>query len=455
MDPLFRKVDFPDVQPGPLLPLAEKVAAKLKAKKQTVTVFEATAAGLIQAALNAVPGASAYTTCGAVAYGPKKAVAVLGSLDLSTPKVEDGAGYKTSKNAWTKSLARIKRQEVGACWCISESGACGPTFNIPDVTTGFVSIFVSGPVERGVFAESPHNKREENMWAFAKLALELLSDCIDEAEAVDVEVPQPLLSPKEDRYGGVEVDVPEAVAGAAVAQFDHELRRGLALWQEAGKGGIWLKIPLSSASCVGVAARCGFEFHHAKSEYVLMTKWMLATRSPLPKYGFTQIGVGGIVLNSRDEVLMVVEKTSPLARFQGSWKLPGGLADPGEDFAETVLREVREETGVTGSLEGVVSLRHTHGVRYGQGDIYVLAKLRADKEEIVLDENELLAAEWMSRERIQSLVVDQGQPLDGKVSANNWTMIRNALDGALIVCSQLPDSRNPTKPTQLYTASSM
>lgn len=34
-----------------------------------------------------------------------------------------------------------------------------------------------------------------------------------------------------------------------------------------------------------------------------------------------------------DDVLMVVEKFSPAAAFQGSWKLPGGLADPGEHFA--------------------------------------------------------------------------------------------------------------------------
>ena len=38
------------------------------------------------------------------------------------------------------------------------------------------------------------------------------------------------------------------------------------------------------------------------------------------------------MVNSKDEVLMVVEKFSPAAAFQGSWKLPGGLADPGEHF---------------------------------------------------------------------------------------------------------------------------
>jgi 8-oxo-dGTP pyrophosphatase MutT (NUDIX family) len=58
---------------------------------------------------------------------------------------------------------------------------------------------------------------------------------------------------------------------------------------------------------------------------------------------------------------MVQERVSPNPRMQGSWKLPGGLAEPGEEFAQTVAREVREETGVVAELDGVVSLRHAHG----------------------------------------------------------------------------------------------
>merc|ERR1719454_1196174 len=143
-----------------------------------------------------------------------------------------------------------------------------------------------------------------------------------------------------------------------------------------------------------------------------MTRWLPDTPSPLPVYPFTQIGVGGVVLNSKGEVLMVVEKTSPLPMFQGSWKLPGGLADPGEDFAETVLREVREETGVTGSLEGVVSLRHSHGFRFGQGGIYVVVKMQADNETIAVDKKELLDARWMTYEEMESRVAESGQPLD-------------------------------------------
>ncbi|CAE8678123.1 unnamed protein product [Polarella glacialis] len=149
---------------------------------------------------------------------------------------------------------------------------------------------------------------------------------------------------------------------------------------------------------------------------------------------------------------MVQERVASMAQFQGSWKLPGGVADPGEDFAETVAREVREETGVQASLVGVATLRHSHGIRFGQGDIYVLVKLLADKDEIQVDPHELQDAQWMSFQRIESLVCYDGKAsLDGKVSENNLKMISNALFGSLIEGTLIPNSRGG-KPSVLYTA---
>ena len=118
-------------------------------------------------------------------------------------------------------------------------------------------------------------------------------------------------------------------------------------------------MPAACAGLVGAAVAQGFDFHHALpgsaarsvrraagggggggGGYVQLTRWLPPSPSPLPPYAFTQIGVGGVVLNRAGEVLMVVEKVSGTPVGQGCWKLPGGLADPGEDFGVTAAREV-------------------------------------------------------------------------------------------------------------------
>ena len=42
----------------------------------------------------------------------------------------------------------------------------------------------------------------------------------------------------------------------------------------------------------------------------------------------------------------------PSGKPEGTWALPKGLIDPGERGAETAVREVAEETGLSGRLEG-------------------------------------------------------------------------------------------------------
>lgn len=49
---------------------------------------------------------------------------------------------------------------------------------------------------------------------------------------------------------------------------------------------------------------------------------------------------GGVVLNPRGDVLVVKQR-------DGSWSLPKGHIEEGEDPKTTAIREIREETGLT------------------------------------------------------------------------------------------------------------
>lgn len=70
----------------------------------------------------------------------------------------------------------------------------------------------------------------------------------------------------------------------------------------------------------------GFDFHHAKSGFVMMTKWLPTNLSAnLPVFAHTMIGVGGLVVNDKDQILTITEKN---ALVPGSWKLPGGYVEP-------------------------------------------------------------------------------------------------------------------------------
>ncbi|MDP4291731.1 MAG: NUDIX hydrolase, partial [Bacteroidota bacterium] len=48
---------------------------------------------------------------------------------------------------------------------------------------------------------------------------------------------------------------------------------------------------------------------------------------------------------NRDYVLLILRNNPP---FQGCWALPGGFIDMDETLEESALRELAEETGLTG-----------------------------------------------------------------------------------------------------------
>ena len=158
-----------------LLPLAEKIAARLIARKETVAVAESSTGGLVSAALLALPGASAYFVGGAVVYTKASRAALMGIGDA------DMAGLRPSTEAYALLLARRARERMGATWGVAETGATGPTGNRYGDAAGHTCIAVVGPSERAITLETGSADRRSNMDAFAKRVLELLLETISGA----------------------------------------------------------------------------------------------------------------------------------------------------------------------------------------------------------------------------------------------------------------------------------
>ena len=155
-----------------LLPLAEAVGARLKARKETIAIAKSSSGGLLSAALLAVPGASAYFLGGAVVYTAKARVML---MDIHRESV---AGMRSASEPYALLLARTARERFSATWGLSETGAAGPTGNPYGDAAGHTCIALSGPLEHAITLETARSDRVENMRAFAKRALELLRDAI-------------------------------------------------------------------------------------------------------------------------------------------------------------------------------------------------------------------------------------------------------------------------------------
>ena len=156
-----------------LLPLAEKIGATLKQRKETVAIAESSSGGLIAASLLSVPGASAYFLGGVVVYTRKAMQELLGFTE------ETFKGMRGITEATALVLAQGARDRLSSTWGIAEIGAAGPTGSRYGDAAGTTCIAVVGPRERAAVIRTGSDDRVDNMRAFAAAALRLFEESLN------------------------------------------------------------------------------------------------------------------------------------------------------------------------------------------------------------------------------------------------------------------------------------
>lgn len=151
-----------------LVGIAEQIAARLIARKQTIAVAESSTGGLISAALLAIPGASAYFLGSAVVY-TRDARRIL--MDIPDEAMK---GIRSASEVYASLLASRMRERFSCDWGLSETGATGPAGNRYGDAAGHSCMAVAGVASAVITLETGSADRLGNMHAFASSALNLL-----------------------------------------------------------------------------------------------------------------------------------------------------------------------------------------------------------------------------------------------------------------------------------------
>lgn len=202
---------------------------------------------------------------------------------------------------------------------------------------------------------------------------------------------------EKDRFQGVTVSPAELLQVATARDFSIRLEKSLAQWREEGARGIWLKVPALKGEFVTELAKAGFALHHADEDGIMLNKWLSSNSdevNKMPSYASHFVGVGAVVINSQDEILLIREKYDVGGVGEDRWKIPGGLVDRGEGLEQGAIREVFEETGVRTKFVSLLGVREKHGYQFGCDDCYFVVRLEPLSSDIEKEVQEVADCEW-------------------------------------------------------------
>jgi len=108
----------------------------------------------------------------------------------------------------------------------------------------------------------------------------------------------------------------------------------------------------------------------AFASYAKLAWWgLVAPRTPLEQKAF--VIVQGVVLRPAADPVAPPEVLLAVRSDLVGWELPGGTPEPGEDLEATLIREVREETGLEVEVERLVGDYVREGFRPHTARVYL------------------------------------------------------------------------------------
>ena len=200
-----------------------------------------------------------------------------------------------------------------------------------------------------------------------------------------------ILKSKTDPFGGIIIEPDDLPADSKT--FADDLEASINHWQSTDSKLVWLKLMISQSNLIPPVVKLGFNFHHTSKES-LMLVFRLKPKAFVPPFASHYIGIGGVVINSDKEILVVREKYGRRGQVN-QLKLPGGAINSDEHLVDGVIREVLEETGIKTEFVSISSFRHIHEYRYRKSDIYFVALLKPISNEITPQTEEIEECKWI------------------------------------------------------------
>ena len=109
------------------------------------------------------------------------------------------------------------------------------------------------------------------------------------------------------------------------------------------------------------------------------------------------VGVAAAVVRGNSALLVQEARGA----YEGRWGLPKGYVDPDESIENAVLRELKEETGLEGTVEGFIGFRSTKTSE--NVGLFLCYSVSVQNQTLLIQEEEIQQAKFVPKEKFSQL----------------------------------------------------